>query len=141
MKYLFILIGKIIGFTLDTLWLVFERVYKYTYKIVYFIWHFKQDVSKSLNRYDVFYSYRSLKDYYLGNRMKVQCKVCKADSCDDFFSQRNNDYYTCEKCLKSTQNNSEIEFLEGGDQTTTPTREEIRKGLQKIFEKQQEPER
>jgi hypothetical protein len=54
MKYLFILIGKIIGFTLDTLWLVFERVYKYTYKIVYFIWHFKQDVSTSLNRYDVF---------------------------------------------------------------------------------------
>jgi hypothetical protein len=72
--------------------------------------------------------------------MKVQCKVCKADSCDDFFSQRNNDYYTCEKCLKSTQNNSEIEILEGLYQTSTNPRR-IRKGLQKIFEKQQEPER
>lgn len=103
MKYLFILLHKILLFTGDTIWLLLERVYKCIYKTVYFIWHLKLDVSKSLRIYDgPFDSYRSLSDFYLDIPMgfKLKCKICTKD-CGETMSFIESEVYTCNECSKN----------------------------------------
>ncbi len=103
MKYLFILLHKILLFTGDTIWLLLERVYKCTYKTVYFIWHLKLDISKPLKIYDgPFYSYRSLSDFYSDIPMmfKLECKICSKD-CGETRSFKCSEVYTCKECSKS----------------------------------------